>query len=271
MAKEGDTQAIDAPADAADYARRGAASASRRDYAAAIADFDQAVALAPSDPDIYYQRGMTQWHIGQLELALRDFDHALDLRADDAAALIARGEVRLQTGDVDGAHQDLDRARILARGDVALEFRTAGELIGLEQYADAILWIDSVIAAEPPGTTLGEAFNIRCWARAMLNQELDKALADCNSALDQNPDDSGALDSRALVYLRQGELDDAIRDYKKSLELQPLRHWTRYGLGLAELKKGLQADGERNIQMAVAGEPGVVDRYKKIGLSPPIS
>lgn len=271
LATQADIHPIDAPTDAAGYRRRGAASVSRHDYVAAMAALDRAVALAPSDPDNYYQRGMARWHAGQLEQALGDFNRALSLRGDDVSALVARGELRLQTNDVDGARQDLDKARVLARDKVALQFQIAQRLANAEHFADAIPWLDALIAADPDGTTTARALNVRCWARVMLNQELDKALSDCDAALKQHPDSSAILDSRGLVHLRRGELDEAIQDYKHALKLQPLRYWTRYGLGLAELKKGMRVEGKRDIQMAVEGDPDIANRYRRIGLSPSVS
>ena len=104
---------------------------------------------------------------------------------------------------------------------------------------------------------------------AMLNKELDQALADCNAALSKNPKSSDVLDSRGFVHLRLGEWDRAIKDYRRSLELQPKSAWTRYGLGLAELKSGLKADGQRDVQTAVTSDPKVAQRYRSVGLVPP--
>jgi len=265
----GNGPASDTPTDAAGYRRRGAASASRLQYVAAIADFGKAIALAPSDPKNYYQRGLARWHNGQLQLALTDLNHALDLNGDDVLALAVRGAVRLQTGDVNGAHQDFDKARSLAPDDAAVQLGIADYFSDAQRFADAIEWLDVAIGSGLTDTERARALNSRCWARAMLNQDLDQALADCNAALRKNPHSSYILDSRGLVYLRQGQLDKAIDDYKHSLEQQPSSFWTRYGLGLAELEKGLQVDGRRDIKQAIAGDPDVGQRYKRIGLSPP--
>jgi tetratricopeptide (TPR) repeat protein len=89
----------------------------------------------------------------------------------------------------------------------------------------------------------------------MLGKELDLALADCNAALRKGPLTSEALNSRALVHLRRADFERAIADFKSSLKRQPRSAMTLYGLGLAQLRTGSRADGDRNLQAAVAIAP----------------
>jgi tetratricopeptide (TPR) repeat protein len=102
----------------------------------------------------------------------------------------------------------------------------------------------------------------------LANRELDAALADCNAGLKTGPRNSLQYESRALVLLRRGDLDRSIADFKTSLKLQPKSAFTLYGLGVAEIRKGLRADGERDIQAATAINPIVAQRYQRIGLTP---
>jgi hypothetical protein len=60
-------------------------------------------------------------------------------------------------------------------------------------------------------------YNFHCWISAVLNLELENALASCNTALRMAPGALGIHDSRALVYLRQGQFDKALADYDVSL------------------------------------------------------
>jgi tetratricopeptide (TPR) repeat protein len=71
---------------------------------------------------------------------------------------------------------------------------------------------------DDPAASLG-AWNSRCWARAIIG-ELETALQDCNQALQMRPAYSEALDSRGLVYLKMGKLDEAIADYTSVLEVR---------------------------------------------------
>lgn len=61
----------------------------------------------------------------------------------------------------------------------------------------------------------------RVAARAMLDQNLDKALADCNRAVKERPQAVVYLDARGLAYLRLGQYDKALKDYDAVLASLP--------------------------------------------------
>ena len=99
--------------------------------------------------------------------------------------------------------------------------------------------------------------NERCWLRATSNRDLRQALDDCNEALDLRTDSQeefgtlirasedapDVLDSRALVYLRLGKLEDAIHDYDSALHTDPGMPTSLYGRGLAKLRPGENCSG----------------------------
>ncbi len=266
-----DTSArLDQPTDAAGYARRGAASAARHDYQSAIADLTRACELAPTEPSYFYERGVAYRQSKQLDLALTDFDQAIKLKPDDADALIARAVLRTGRHDVaDAVAGDLEAAdRALPKQ--AQQHLRIGELYEfIGRPAAAVLqyskWIDSHPADDlnAPGTLNG-----RCRARALAGEALDLALSDCNAALRKRPDTPAFLDSRGLVYLRQGNYDRAIADYDAALRRQPKIAWSLYGRGLARLHKGLTAPGQADIAAATALDPGVAARARAYGIAP---
>jgi tetratricopeptide (TPR) repeat protein len=255
------------PTDAAGFRRRGAASAGRRDFRSAIADLDQAVSLDPADADNYYQRAVARWQAGQPVLAMGDFDAALKLRPNDIPTLTGRAALRLSSDDEAGARADFAAVDSLAPHDASIGLRIAEDYEQSGHFAGAIdrfdRWIDSYSSDE----RLPSALNGRCWARAMLNQSLNLALADCNAAL-KSRRSSQVLDSRAFVWLRLGDFDKAIADYKASLSLQSHSAWSSYGLGLAELRKGLREQGEKDMQAAATLSPSIADAFKRAGLAP---
>jgi tetratricopeptide (TPR) repeat protein len=260
--------AVAAPGlDAESLRRRGAASAGRRDFASAIADFDQAIKLEPNDPENYYQRGMVRFQTREAALALSDFDQALQLKPDHAPALVERGTVRLARNDRTGANADFDAAIKAQPGDSAIALRVAQSFISTRHFEGAIERYDYWIATFPKDNHMALALNGRCWARAVTNQGLDKALADCNAAL-KVTSDSQLLDSRGLVWLRRGETDKAIADFKASLELQPRSAMTLYGLGIAKVRKGKKAEGEHDMQAAAAITPGIAGFFKTYSIAP---
>jgi tetratricopeptide (TPR) repeat protein len=258
----------DQPSDAAGFARRGTAFAARRDFTQAIADLNRACELAPTEASYFYQRGLALLGNRQPDLALADFDAAIKLKADDVPSLIARARLRARRGDSPAAvTADVDAADRVAQKE-APERIAMGELYEYAgQHAAAVAqyskWID---ARSRDDVHMSEALNLRCWARAQWGQELDEALADCNTALRLRPNTAAYFGSRGLVYLRRSNYDKAIADYDAALRLEPKLPWSLYGRGLARLHKGESTTGQADIAAATALKPKIVEEAAKYGI-----
>ncbi len=75
------------------------------------------------------------------------------------------------------------------------------------------------------------------------------------------------LDSRGYVYLRLADYDKAIADYA-SLASTPKNAWSRYGPGLARLRKGQTAERQADIAAAVARFPKITELTVRRDLVP---
>ena len=255
----------DEPTTADGYYRRGSANLSRRQVARALADLTRATELAPAEPQYVYELGRARLADKQPVLAMQDFDKALTLKPDLLPALMARGELRLRQKDKDGAQADFNAAdRIAAKeADVRL---TLGDLYsGMALNDQALSQFDLWLRAHPDDSRQFQALNGRCWARAQLGRDLDKALSDCNASLRQDKS-ATTFDSRGLVELRLVRYDQAIADYDTALSLAPKLAWSLYGRGLAKIRTGRKADGEADIAAAVAIDADLPDLAKARGI-----
>jgi tetratricopeptide (TPR) repeat protein/predicted aspartyl protease len=257
--------ADDAPKDEAAFIRRGQADVSRREFGQAVADFSQAVALAPTDPEPVVDRAMAHWSSGDLASTREDLDAALGLKPADPAYLVDRGKLRLEVKDDAGARADFDAAEQADHAkveDVAYIYQQ--EL----RFPDSVAEYGKLVVAGADHDQQALALNNRCWTRALWGQELDRALDDCNEALELKPNFAAYLDSRGLVELRLGRFDAAIADYTAALHKMPQSPWTLYGRGLAEQRQGLKARGDADIAAATALAPGLPKRLQSLGILP---
>jgi tetratricopeptide (TPR) repeat protein/predicted aspartyl protease len=251
------------PADAARFARRGAAFAAREEYVQAIADFGRAAELEPGEPQHFVDRARSRMQNRQPLLALGDLDQALKLKSDDVAALMLRGQIRLVFGKPENAKADFDAA---LKADPATRLRIADAYARAGHFDEALADYDLWIASHPKNEDLAAPLGGRCRTRALAGHDLDKALADCNESLRLWPGQPQVLDSRGLVFLRMKQPDRAIADYNAALKIAPSAAWSLYGRGLAELSKGDKSQGDADMAAAVAIAPRVAQEARQNGL-----
>jgi tetratricopeptide (TPR) repeat protein len=257
------------PTDAAGFSRRGGAFASRRDFPRAMADLDRAVAMAPDNADYVYQRATVRLANSQVFLAMADIEQTLKLRPGDPDALLTRAELRFMGHDRNAGLADVDAVAKAVPAADDIRLRLAGFYERADKLNDAIAQYNLWIPAHPDDNRHPRALNGRCWSRALLGEDLDKALSDCDTAHRLMPKNASFLDSRGLVHLRRREFDKSIADYDASLAIQPKSAWSLYGRGLAKLNAGDAAGGKADLAAAVALNPKITEETAKQGLTPP--
>lgn len=254
------------PTDAAGYSRRGGVFASNGKLEAALADFDKAVMMAPGEARYVLQRGEAHLRNRQILLGAADVDKAIELAPRDGEARMVRAQLRLSTRDPAGALSDLKAAdNALAQSSDA-RLRLASMYNTANEPAGALPNYDKWLETHREDSSRATAFNGRCWARALLNRELDKALSDCNAALKLRPGEANILDSRALVYLRGRALDKALIDYNAALKVQPRNAWSLYARGIVKRRSGDTAAADADRAAAIAINAGIEERAKRYGL-----
>jgi tetratricopeptide (TPR) repeat protein/predicted aspartyl protease len=253
------------PTDAAGFSRRGAAETSLRDYKAALADLDRAVAMDPHNGRYLLQRARTHYLMQNRPAAFADLDLAVQVAPSDPEIRLARGESLLMR------KRKADAAAELAMVDAALP-RQADQrltLAGLDEQLDkfdqSIANYDEWIAAHPDDSRQSVALNGRCWTRALSGRDLPLALKDCDAAL-RREKSPAYFDSRGLVELRMGQYDRAIADYDEALRLAPRIAWSLYGRGLARRHKNDPAS-QTDLDAAAAIAPALPSRAQALGIN----
>ena len=167
--------------------------------------------------------------LAELDRYIAELDPKIQRNANDADALTARGISYYKKGDYVRAITDFDKV-------TTLQPRNAG------------------------------AWNNRCGTRAAANRELQQALADCNESLKLAPKNANALDSRAMTYLRLGELAKSIADYDAALTASPTTASSYYGRGLAKRNKGDRVGGDADIAKAREINIEIAEEFANYGL-----
>ena len=247
-------------------ARRGAASAARRDYERALADLDQAIALEPASAAFLAQRGAILEALRRPAKAMDDFDKALELDPAEADARFRRAQLRFRAKNRDGAKADLDVLDQALPAQAQMRLPMSRAYLDLERPAQALAQLNQWLPAHPNEFKRDAALNSRCWIRAMLGVELDKAIDDCDDAIDSDSRNPSYFDSRGWVYLRQGKYKKALADFDRSLGLQPEAAWPLYGRGLTQARLGNAEQAEADLAAARKLRPDIATLVAYAGL-----
>ena len=261
-AEMADEPALDADA----YARRGAASASRGDFVQALTDLDRACALAPTSAAFFAQRGLIRLQLKQADAGWADIDKALQLDPQQVDARLERASRRARSHDTDGALADLAELDRTLAPEAQQRFAMGYLYMTLRAPAQAIPQFDRWIPLHRHEVQIEMTLRERCWARLELGVDLDKALDDCDAAVDVAPKNALFLSDRAWVYLRLGKPKKAVSDFDRALALSPRRTWSMYGRGLAKLALGDTAQGEADLAAARKEQPGIDADIGRTGL-----
>jgi len=267
-----DTAAADAAASAATamtadaYARRGAASQSRHDFAGALADLDRACALEPANAVFLATRAGLHLEMKAIDKAFADLDSALRLDPGLAEARMTRAMLRESTGKRAAALEDLAVLERTLAPQSDLRRGIASLYTEMNLPAMALAQWDLWLPTHRNDIGRASALNSRCWLRVEMGTELDKALADCDDAVDADSKNASFLDSRAWAYLRQGKFNKALDDFNDALKSNPQSAYSLYGRGQVHLALGHVQAAQADLAAARRQQPEIDAHAKRDGL-----
>lgn len=257
------------PKTANDYALLGEAHLSRGEPNAAVADLNEAIRLAPDNAAYYFARARALAADRQPDAARSDLDKSLSMDPKNFDALLLRARVNYMHRNRTGAAADVAAASALAPTGSPQARALASLYIELDQPEKALPILDDWIRLHGEDAMLGSALNTRCWARGLTNQMLDDALHDCRKAIKRDGERPAYLDSLGMVQLRLGHYPESIAAYQQASAKNPRSAWSRYGLGLAEIRNGQEDAGKADITAARAIYAGIDAQAAKYGLAAP--
>jgi tetratricopeptide (TPR) repeat protein/transglutaminase-like putative cysteine protease len=222
---------------------------------AAIADFTSAIAIKP-DGDIaaYDMRARAYLRTARPKLALADYDVVIKRSPEDVILREAHADAATAAGDFASAVQDYDTILKVKPNTQRVLLMRATAQMGARHYDEAAA--DYEAAGKLNGSEI-IILNGTCDALAR-SSRLGEALYQCARALEISPLSGAQLESRGLVYFRQGKFTKAQEDFNKAAETYPQNVRYLYERGLTRLKLDEKESGRRDIARATATDPDVV-------------
>jgi len=85
--------------------------------------------------------------------------------------------------------------------------------------------------------------------------DYDAALTSYRLALRDQPDDPKVLQNMAIAFSKTGRLDEAVRCYRRALDLEPRLSGAHYGLAFLLLKRGDEKGAEEHLELFLNQPP----------------
>lgn len=153
------------PDNAAAWSNRGNVKVSLNKLEEAIADYNQAIALAPDAPDPYLNRGTAYEGLKRWDDAIADYNHVLELDPEDPAAYNNRGNAEAGRGNWTEAVANYQKASELAP-DYA--FARANYTLALYQTGEeaaAIKSMKNILRKYPKFADMRAALTAALWTQ----------------------------------------------------------------------------------------------------------
>src|SRR6266496_5648455 len=283
------SHAIELSPNTADYYNdRGLAKLRKRDNDGAIVDFTRAIELDPKNAIAYRNRALAKNIKKDADGALGDYNRAIELDPKNANAFNNRGNIKKAKGDLDGAIADFTSAIGLneklaiayknrgdakqAKGDAAganEDLKRAGELD--PQLRDEESSADSIDRGIDKGKEKESAASVEdFFKRAGVKKaagDLDGAIADYDRAIQLDPKDAAIYNNRGLAKQEKGDLDAAIVDFNLAIQLNPKDAVACSNRGNAKRDKGDLDGAILDYNRAIRFDPKYAYAYYNRGLA----
>jgi tetratricopeptide (TPR) repeat protein len=197
------------------YVARGTVLDGAGKHDEAIADFTRAIALDPHDQIAYSNRATVYMASGRFELAIVDLTEVIRAEPANGMAFYNRATAYERSGEGGKA---LDDYRSAARLLPAFAPATAalGRLLKASDPDAALSELSEAIRLDPKSPAL------RSRATLYLSLgRLELALLDFNQVIANDGSDSIAFLDRGVANDKLGNIESAVRDYGRSIELSP--------------------------------------------------
>jgi tetratricopeptide (TPR) repeat protein len=183
----------------------------------ALADYETVMRLSPPFHEAYYNRGDIRASRGDIDGALADFGYVLELDPDFVDAYVNRAALLLERGELDRAEADAREGLQRAPDNPHLHVVLGQVHADRGRYGAARLAFVRALGTDPELVTAlaGHA------SAAFELGDLDTALADLRRAVDLAPDDAALRYNRAVVLQRTQRWDDALADLDAAADLVP--------------------------------------------------
>jgi tetratricopeptide (TPR) repeat protein len=261
----------------------------RRTQAATVAD--ELVKANPNLPAAYMFAAQIYRNLEMPSKAKEMLDREIAAGATSAQSLLQRSQMRA-LDDVAGRMEDVTAALSIEPDSRPALYMLGGLQMERREFLAAAETFGKISAQAPaePGplnmqaialhkggrlddaqklfdaarakASAADALNNICFEKVMAGIALERALDECNASLKEHPDFPPTLDSRAMVYLRMGRLQEAIADFDRVLAQSEIAS-SLFGRAIARALSGDVAGARKDADAARRLAPQMEDIFRR--------
>ncbi|MGI2907354.1 tetratricopeptide repeat protein [Tolypothrix sp. VBCCA 56010] len=214
----------------------------KREYEAAINNYNAVLQLNPHDAEIYYKRGLARYYLVDDEKAIADYNQAIKINPKYAKAYHKLGLARYELGDYEQAIEDYTQAIEINPYDAVAYRNRADARFHIGDNQGAIEDYNQAIKINPD----------------YVDSNARSELEDYEQAIKINPDDADAYYNRGNARFDLGDRAGAIEDYTQAIKIN-------YNYGDAYYNRGNARSDLGDKLLAIEDFQKATDLYWKEG------
>jgi len=229
-------------------------------YDRALADYDAVLAEEPT-ADLHLTRAYLLFDMQDYAAMDAALAKAYELNPDNGTAFFQAEMLSRQ-----GRHDDaLALMELLPVGEDERDSYVENMALNLGRAGDVESGYAMLAERLADKTQNADLLNADCWFRGLHAVELGDAVSQCTRAVERAEYPAAALDSRAMVHYRNGDIDAAIKDLDDAIRLAPALSAAYFMRGVMRMERG-EKDGREDIAVARRLTPGIDEFYALYGI-----
>lgn len=233
--------------DAGYFSNRGDAYHAMEAYDEAIQDYDQALLIEPSRLITLNNRASAYFNLEKYEEAVADYTTAIEKQPESDIVYWNRGEAYRMLGKYEKALEDYQTYAANTTEKLSTEFlfKRAEVYAAMEEYDLALADYADAIEQDPQDMVLYQGRANIHYQRGAYQEAID----DYTKYLESG-DDAVALGNRGYCYLQLENLEQALNDLNRCIELKSDYAWAYYTRGQILQKMERYEDAKKDYDKA---------------------
>ncbi len=171
--------------------------------------------MNPSLPDVYNFRGLSYGYMGEIDKSINDFDRAIALDGRFAEAYLNRGTALASKSEYEKALKDYNKALNLNKNNAEAYYQRGISYYNLDNMSKSL---DDFTQSIKKGIPIPKVYYYRGNVYYKL-KNYSKAIQDYTKAIQLDPNDTEAINNRAMAYDLSGNKKAAQKDREKLNQL----------------------------------------------------